>query len=256
MGAVAVQIEAKVRETGFKVDVDGCCWASSPATTDATAVNAAMVETVGQGLWASAGSCLPEGSNHLAGSSGDDDRPRSHWQPRQRRPQLKRGQQQQGDSLPRAHADDDHDNEEGGNASNNDTTGNNAAMRLERNADKSHGEEVQDEEPFGDEFFCLTGADGGGRCGSDNRSLRRQRRLQRERGEAGRYQSEELDERTPFLGLGMSPINERTSMLPRPSGTGVTMCRRCTWPTVLTADRRACSKRRGDAGTRRKTRCG
>lgn len=237
VGAVAVQIEGKVRETGFKVDVDGCCWASSPASTDATAVKAAMVETADQSLGVSTNPCLPKGSNHPEGWPGNDDRPRSHWQLRQRRPQLTRGQQRQGDSLSRAHADgDDYDDDEGGsNASINNTTGSNAAMRLGRNADNSYGVEGDDEEPFGNAFFCRTGAAGGGQCGSDNRSLRRQRRLQREGEDECRYQSEEVDERTPFLGLGMSPINERTSMPPRPSGTGVTMCRRCTWPAVLTA---------------------
>lgn len=218
VGAVAVQIEAKVREAGFKVDVDGCCWAS-PA---ATAADAAMVETADDDLWVSTDPFFPTRSNRLARSSEDDDRPRSHWQLRQRRPQVKRVQQRQGDPLPRAHADDDG---RGNNASNNNKTGNNAGMGSKRNTYNSHAVEVDDEEPNCDASF-RTGAAGGGRCRQKNRSLRRQRRLQRERGEAGRYQSEELDERTPFLG-GIGLKNERKSMLHPPTGTGVTVCRRC-----------------------------
>lgn len=220
VGAVALQIEAKVRETGFRVDVDGCCWASSPAATDTTAVDVGMVETADQGLWVSTDPCLPKGSSHLAGSSGDDGRPGSHWQLRQRRPQLKRGQQRQGDSVPRALANDD--DEGGDNASKNNNTGNNAAMRFRRNVDNSYGVEVEDEEPDGDAFFRRTGAaEDDGRYLSDNLSLRRQRRLQRERDEAHRHQPEELDERTPFLGLGIDPRNECNSMLHPPPGTGV-----------------------------------
>lgn len=228
VGAVAVQIEAKVRETGFKVDVDGCCWASA-ADTVATAVDVAVAETADHDLWVSTDPFLPTRSNRLVASSDDDDRPRSHWQLRQRRPQLKRRQRRSGDTLPSAHADGDG----GGSNAGNNNTGNNIGMRSGRNTDTSHGVEVNDEEPNGDTFFRAETA-GGGQCRSESRSLRRQRRLHRERGEPGRFQSAELDERTPFLGLGIDPRNKRNPML-HPSPGTLTVYRRCIWPVVLTA---------------------
>ena len=231
MGAVAVQIEAKIRETGFKVDVDGCCWAP-PAATTTTAVDVAAVETADHDdPWVSADPYLLTTNNRLAESlSEDDGRPRTHWQLRQRRPPLKRRQQRPGDSLSRAHADDHEGG--GGDASNNsnsrNNTGENVERRLGRTSDNSHGVEEDGEEHKKDYgAFCRAETAGTGQCRSDSRSLRRQRRLKRERGEAGRFQSAETDESAPFLGLRIDPKNEGHLRLHQEPGT-LTMCRRCT----------------------------
>lgn len=186
MRAIGVHVQTKVRETGFKVDLDGQCWAS-PATTASNA-------DVEHQLWPSSDPALATEGNSHAAPLEEEEEPHSRRQQRQQWRRRRRPRPNAASSFVDAHF-----NRMG-------LDGDNINIQLPIDSEEEAWEDEQLMEE-GDTFYGL-GDPGGGRCRSEAMCLRRRRRRQQQGRPVDIWQSTPFGEQERIQG-SQTDVDER-----------------------------------------------